>query len=169
MAFSSWRISASFLKAGTNLVRLTAPGPDLFNLATQQEQCCQSETPLALISRTSVEVSSFCPWESSASLSLMGSKISLPLQDCQLTFQPLFPKVLATLCLQQTFKKKKNWIIIWCKKFHHILLLSTADYQKTTLMWCFWRRQLTSEEGGYFLQLRSGYTYTGLCHWIYHR
>lgn len=60
LAFSSWRISTSFLNTGANLAGLTAPGPDLFNLATQQEQCCQSEMPLALIPRTYVK-GQFCP------------------------------------------------------------------------------------------------------------
>lgn len=35
---SPWRISTSFQKAGANFVGLTAPGPDLFNFATQQEK-----------------------------------------------------------------------------------------------------------------------------------
>lgn len=35
---SPWRISTSLQKAGANFVGLAAPGPDLFNFATQQEK-----------------------------------------------------------------------------------------------------------------------------------
>lgn len=59
LAFSLWRVSTSFLNSGADLTGLTAPGPDPYNLATQQEQCCQSETPLALIPKTSAK-GEFC-------------------------------------------------------------------------------------------------------------
>lgn len=60
---SCWHLAVGeYLLLSKHWCRLNwidSPRPDPYSLATQQEQCCQSEMPLALIPRTSVK-KQFC-------------------------------------------------------------------------------------------------------------